>query len=167
MDRIKRISFANRMSAEKAICPVAADVSRRILADHAGLIGHPQHAWTAIVRAAAPGPPTYVGGYELVSPCFGASPPRFLLPADDFIIHHGYDFTPVRENQKTYRRLFGMIFFGWLEPLLIAYLQRLIMQKTAKNRKNSKANSFLISRNIDLAAKTPQKRPVFSVSTNS
>jgi hypothetical protein len=46
-----------------------------------------------------------------------------LLPIDVFIIHHGNDFTPVCENQKTYRRLFGMIFFGGFGSLLIPNLQ--------------------------------------------
>jgi hypothetical protein len=50
--------------------------------------------------------------------------------------------------------------------MLMTYLQQLATRKISKNRQNSKANSFFLSRNIDLAAKTPQKRPVFSVSTN-
>jgi hypothetical protein len=45
-------------------------------------------------------------------------------------------------------------------------VQRLATFKISKNRKNSKANSFFISRNIDFAAKTPQKRPLFAVSNN-
>jgi len=49
--------------------------------------------------------------------------PSFLRPFDILIIHHGNDFTPVRKRQKTYRRLFGMIFFGGSESTLIAYLQ--------------------------------------------
>jgi hypothetical protein len=79
------------------------------------------------------------------SPSFGASPSRFLLPADDFIIHHCDDFTPVPKNQKTYRRLFGTIFFGGPESMLIPCLQWLAMQKFSKNRKNTKANSIFIS----------------------
>ena len=51
--------------------------------------------------------------------------------------------------------------------MLIPYLQRLATLKIPKNLKNSKANSIFISRNIDLAAKTPQKWPVFSVSTKT
>jgi hypothetical protein len=51
--------------------------------------------------------------------------------------------------------------------MLIPYLQRLATLKIPINRKNSKANSIFISRNIDLAAKTPQKWPVFSVSTKT
>jgi hypothetical protein len=90
-----------------------------------------------------------------------------LIPADVFIIHHGNDFTAVCENQKTYRRLFGMIFFGGFESMLIPYPQRLATQKIPKNGKKSKANSFFVARNIDLAAKTPQKRPIFSVSTKT
>jgi hypothetical protein len=58
-----------------------------------------------------------------------------------------------------------MIFFGGREALLIPCLQRLATRKILKNRQNTKANSIFISRNIDFAAKTPQKRPVFSVST--
>jgi hypothetical protein len=84
-----------------------------------------------------------------------------LLPADVFIIHHGNDFTPNRKNQKTYRRLFGMIFLEGSESMVVAPLQRLATQKILKKRQKSKANSFFVSRNIDLAAKTPQKRPVF------
>ncbi len=45
--------------------------------------------------------------------------------------------------------------------MLATALQRLATQKISKNRQNSKANSIFISQNIDLAAKTPQKRPVF------
>jgi hypothetical protein len=44
--------------------------------------------------------------------------------------------------------------------MLVTAWQRLATQKISKNRKNSKANSTFISRNIDLAAKTPQKRVV-------
>jgi hypothetical protein len=51
--------------------------------------------------------------------------------------------------------------------MLMTYLQQLATRKISKNRQNSKANSFFLSRNIDLAAKTPQKRPVFSVSTKT
>ena len=51
-----------------------------------------------------------------------SGPFRFLHV---FIIHHGDDFTPVRERQKTYRRLFGMIFFARSDAMLIPYLQRL------------------------------------------
>jgi hypothetical protein len=46
-------------------CPVAADVSRRILDDDARLVGCPQRASADTVCATALGPPTYVGGYEL------------------------------------------------------------------------------------------------------
>jgi hypothetical protein len=88
-------------------------------------------------------------------------PSKSPLPADVLIIHHGNDFTPVLENQKTYRRLFDTIFFGGFEPMVAAALQRLATRKILKNRQNTKANSFFVSRNIDLAAKTPQKRPVF------
>jgi hypothetical protein len=45
--------------------------------------------------------------------------------------------------------------------MVAAALQRLATRKILKNRQNTKANSFFVSRNIDLAAKTPQKRPVF------
>jgi hypothetical protein len=90
-----------------------------------------------------------------------------LIPADVFIIHHGNDFTAVCENQKTYRRLFGMIFFEGSESMLHPCLQCLATFKISKKRQKSKANSFFVSRNIDLAAKTPQKRPVFSVSTKT
>jgi hypothetical protein len=92
--------------------------------------------------------------------------PSFLNPLDIPILHHGDDFTPVRENQKTYRRLFGTIFFGGSESMVISALQWFATRKFSKNRQNSKANSIFIFRNIDLAAKRPEKRPVFSVSTN-
>jgi hypothetical protein len=59
-----------------------------------------------------------------------------------------------------------MIFFGGWESMVMSALQRLATQKISKNGKNSKANSIFIFQNIDLAAKTPKKRPVFSVSTN-
>jgi hypothetical protein len=51
--------------------------------------------------------------------------------------------------------------------MLVSSLQRLATRKISKNRKNSKANSFFISQNIDLAAKTPQKGLIFSVSTKT
>jgi len=81
------------------------------------------------------------------------------------MIHHRDDFTSVAKNQKTYRRLFGMIFFEGSEPMLATALQSFATQKIPKNHQNSKANSIFISRNIGLAAKTPRKKPVFSVST--
>jgi len=59
-----------------------------------------------------------------------------------------------------------MIFFGGSGSLLIPNLQRLAAQKISKNRQNTKANLIFILRNIDLAAKTPQKGHAFSVSTN-
>jgi hypothetical protein len=59
-----------------------------------------------------------------------------------------------------------MIFFGGSESMLIAARQRLATQNILKNRQKSKANSFFLRRNIDLAAKTPQKWSIFSVSTN-
>jgi hypothetical protein len=68
-----------------------------------------------------------------------------LIPTDDFIIHHGHDFTLVPENQKTYRRLFGMIFFGGSESMVAAALQQLATRKILENRQNSKANSFFVS----------------------
>jgi hypothetical protein len=78
-----------------------------------------------------------------------------LLPDDVFMIHHGIDFTPIREDQKTYRRLFGMIFFGGFFWLLVPNLQWFATLKISKNRQKSKANSIFISQNIDLPAKTP------------
>jgi hypothetical protein len=78
-----------------------------------------------------------------------------------FIYFHNDNLTRRAENQKTYRRLFGMIFFGGSESMLNTYLQRFAMQKIFKNRKNTKTNVIFISRNIDFSAKTPQKRPVF------
>jgi hypothetical protein len=93
--------------------------------------------------------------------------PLFLIPADVFTIHHGDDFTPIPDRQKTYRRLFGMIFFGGFVWMVVTALQRLATRKILKNRKNSKTNSIFIFQNIDLAAKTPPKRPVFSVSTRT
>ncbi|HEV7926519.1 MAG TPA: hypothetical protein VGR14_14250 [Verrucomicrobiae bacterium] len=86
---------------------------------------------------------------------------RLPRPADDFIIDHGNDSTLIPKKQKTYRRLFDTIFFGGSEPMLDAALQQLATRKILKNRQNTKANSFFLSQNIDLAAKTPQKWPVF------
>jgi hypothetical protein len=51
------------------------------------------------------------------------------------------------------------------DSMLVTYLKPLTTQEILKNRQNTKANSIFISRNIDLTAKTPQNRPVFSVST--
>jgi hypothetical protein len=62
-----------------------------------------------------------------------------LLPADVFILHHGDDFTPVRERQKTYRRLFGMIFFEGSLSMVVPALQWLATLKILKNRKKWKA----------------------------
>jgi len=59
-----------RLSAARASCPVAADESRRIQDDHAGLVGRPQRVTATTVRAPTPGPPTYVGSYELAWRCF-------------------------------------------------------------------------------------------------
>ncbi len=78
----------------------------------------------ATVCATALGPPRYLAGYELAWSCLEARPSSFLIPLDTLMIHHGDDFTPVREYQKTYRRLFGMIYFGGSESILILYLQR-------------------------------------------
>jgi len=50
--------------------------------------------------------------------------------------------------------------------MVVTALQRLATLKILKNRQNSKANSIFISRNLDFAAKTPEKGPAFSVSTN-
>jgi hypothetical protein len=161
MDRIKRVSFANQVPAKQAPGPVAADVSRRILDDNACLVGRPQRASADTVYAAGPEPPPYLGGYELARPCFAAPPSSFLSPFDTLIIDHGHEFTPVPENQKTYRRLFGMIFFRGPESMLATALQRLATQKILKNRQNSKANSFFLFQNIDLAAKRLQKWPFF------
>jgi hypothetical protein len=70
---------------------------------------------------------------------------RLPLPADVFITHHGDDFTPVCENQKTYRRLFGMIFFEGSESMLAAALQQFATRKILKNCENSKTNSIFSS----------------------
>jgi hypothetical protein len=105
--------------ASVARYPVAADVSRRILDDDACLGGRPKRALATAACVDAPGPPTCVGSYELAWPYLTACPSSFRIPFDALLIHHADDFTPVRERQKTYRRLFGMIFFGGLEPLLI------------------------------------------------
>jgi hypothetical protein len=91
--------------------------------------------------------------------------PSLLSPFDTLTIDHGHDFTTVLKNKKTYRRLFGMIFFEASQSMVVAALQHLATRKILKNRKNTKANSFFISRNINLAAKTPQKGGVFRVST--
>ncbi len=83
-----------------------------------------------------------------------------------FLYSHDENLTRSAENQKTYGRLFGMIFFGGSEPMLIPYLQRFATQKIFKSRQNTKAKLIFIFQNIDFSAKTPQKGPVFSVSTN-
>jgi hypothetical protein len=72
-----------------------------------------------------------------------------------FLYSHGENPTRNAKNQKTYRRLFGMIFLEGSLSMLITALQRLATWKILKNRQNSKANSFFIFRNIDLPAKTP------------
>jgi|SRR5271168_746267 len=52
---------------------------------------------------------------------------------------HAKNLTISAENQKTYGRLFGMIFFGGLESLLHTVLQRLATHGISKNRQNTKA----------------------------
>jgi len=94
---------------------------------------------------ATPKPPPYFGSYDLAGPYLDARSSSFLSPFDTLMIHHGDDFTPLPENQKTYRRLFGMIFLEGFDPVLTAVLQRLATQKIFKKRKNSKANSIFIS----------------------
>jgi len=49
--------------------------------------------------------------------------------------------------------------------MLNTVLQRLATRKILRNCQNTKVNSIFISQNIVLAAKTAEKRPVFSVST--
>jgi hypothetical protein len=71
--------------------------------------------------------------------------PSLLSPFDTLTIDHGYDFTPVLKNQKTYRRLFGTIFFEGSESMLVAALQLFATQKIPKNHKKSKANSIFVS----------------------
>jgi len=73
-----------------------------------------------------------------LGPCVLFTVP-FVPLISTFILHHGDDFTPVRENQKTYRRLFGMIFFGEFRSLLIPNLQLFATLKITKNRQKSKA----------------------------
>jgi hypothetical protein len=56
-------------------------------------------------------------------------------PASNFelITHHfGDDLGTKLKNQKTYRRLFGMIFFGGFRALLIAGRQLLTKAKNTK-----------------------------------
>ncbi len=124
---MNRISYATQVTTEKVRCPVADDVSRRILDEDA-----------------ASGPPRYLRGYELAWPRLDACASGFLLPADVFIIHHADDFTTVRENQKTYRRLFGMIFFGASFSMLTAIPQWLLKLKNVKKSKKSKAKMKIV-----------------------
>jgi hypothetical protein len=56
-----------------------------------------------------------------------------------FLYSHDENLTRSAKNQKTYRRLFGMIFFGESWPMLITYLQQLATLKILKNRQNTKA----------------------------
>jgi len=56
-----------------------------------------------------------------------------------FLYFHNENLTKSAKNQKTYRRLFGMIFFGRSESLLWPILQRLATRKIFKNGKNTKA----------------------------
>jgi hypothetical protein len=77
------------------------------------------------------------------------------------ISSHGENLTKRVQNQKTYRRLFGMIFLGGSGSLLMTYMQWLATHKIFKNRQNSKKSVIFLLRNIDFSAKTPQKRPVF------
>jgi hypothetical protein len=84
-----------------------------------------------------------------------ASASKFLSPFDALIIDHGDDFTPVRENQKTYRRLFGMIFFEGYESMVVTALQLVATQKIFKKRKNTKANSIFFCAEGRFSAKTP------------
>jgi hypothetical protein len=87
---------------------------------------------------------------------FGLSRNCFTINYLNFFFYsHDENLTRSAKNRKTYRRLFGMIFFGGSEPMLAAALQRLATHEILKNRQNTKANSFFISGNIDLPAKTP------------
>jgi hypothetical protein len=70
--------------------------------------------------------------------------PSFPSPFDSFIIHHGNDLTPVCGYQKTYRRLFGMIFFGASVGMQMTFLQRLPKGKTPKKVKKSKAKMKIV-----------------------
>jgi hypothetical protein len=120
----------------------------------------------ATVDLPTSGPPTYVGGY-MAWPFFGASPPRSLLSTDVFIIHHADDFTAVRINQKTYRRLFGMIFFEGFGTLLIPYLQWFATLKVSKNRKKSKAKYHFYFAKHRFSCQNAPKTACFSVSTKT
>jgi hypothetical protein len=58
-----------------------------------------------------------------------------------------------------------MIFFGGVGSMLFLANQLLATQKTSKNGKNAKKSAKYFLPDPRFAAKTPQKRPVFSVST--
>jgi hypothetical protein len=85
-----------------------------------------------------------------------------LIPIDVFILHHGNDSTPVRENQKTYRRLFGMIFFRGFGALLIPCLQPLATLKFSKNSKKPKAKyHFYFAKHRFTCQNAPKKACFF------
>src|ERR1700722_16552944 len=116
---------------------------------------------TAPLRAVASGPPPYVGSYELAWPRLDARASRFFIHFDTFMIDHGYDFTPVRRNQKTYRRLFGMIFLEGSESMVVVYLQWLATLKILKNSKNTKAKYHFYFAKHRFSCQNPLKKARF------
>jgi hypothetical protein len=91
-------------------------------------------------------------------PCSQARPVSCIdpfVPSNvDVIIDHGGDLSTRAKKQKTYRRLFGMIFFGGFGATLVAAMQRLATTKSSKNTKNRKANSKYFPPNPRFSAKS-------------
>jgi hypothetical protein len=59
-----------------------------------------------------------------------------------------------------------MIFFAGFRETLLFARQYVAKHKTNKKWKNAKNSSIFPAKNSRFPAKTPKKRPVFSVSTN-
>jgi len=78
---------------------------------------------------------------------------------------HAINPTISAQKQKTYGRLLGMIFLEGHESMLDTASQWLATRKIIKNRKNTKKSVILFGAEGPFSAKTPQKRPVFCVST--
>jgi hypothetical protein len=87
----------------------------------------------------------------------------FTVPLiDTFSIHLGHDFTPVRENQKTYRRLFGMIYFGGSESMLVIAAQLLATQEISKRGEKRKAKyHFYFAKHRFTCQNAPKKACFF------
>jgi hypothetical protein len=78
---------------------------------------------------------------------------------------HDENLTRSAKNQKTYRRLFGMIFFGGFGSLLIPDLQWLATRKILKNGQNTKAKYHFYFPKPRFSCQNAPKKACFSVST--